>query len=185
MVDDTDPQHAAHLEPEPLPPGATPGPLPPEAAWTATRRPHELDHLLREVLTLGVEVRHAFARRLGLGENEFAAMEHLMAAPIGPVELSRRLGITSAAATLLLHRLSGAGHVERRAHPHDRRRQLAVPTPSAAAGVFRELRPMVESLDEIALGLSEAERAIVARYLRGVAAVLRRTAEAGPPPPVP
>jgi DNA-binding MarR family transcriptional regulator len=174
MEDATDAQQAAH-------PGGRG--LPPDAAWLLERTPHELDTLLREVLSLGVEVRHAFARRLGLGENELAAMEHLMAEPVGPVELSRRLGVTSAAATLLLHRLSEAGHVERRPHPGDRRRQVVVPTPQGMSGVFRELRPMVTALDELALGLDDDERAVVARYLRDVAAVLRRTADTGPPPP--
>lgn len=170
MTDASDPRQAAHPE-------ARTGP--PEPAWVSARPPDELGEALREVIGLGVEVRQAFARRLGLNEHEFAAMEHVMAAPIGPVELSRRLGISSAAATLLLHRLVGDGHVERHPHPADRRRQVVVPTPSGIAGVFRELRPMIEALDVAAAELDGDERAAVVRYLRRVAGVLRDTA-AGP-----
>jgi DNA-binding MarR family transcriptional regulator len=169
-MDGTDSQQAAHPGI-----GGPPTGIPPEAAWLAERTPHALDERLRTVLRLGTEVRHAFARRLGLGENELAAMEHLMAEPIGPVELSRRLGISSAAATLLLHRLSDAGHVERHAHPGDRRRQVVVPTSAGVAGVFRELRPMVEGLDAVAADLDDTEREVVARYLDRVSEVLQRT----------
>jgi DNA-binding MarR family transcriptional regulator len=107
-------------------------------------------------------------------------MEHLMAEPMGPVELSRRLDLTSAAATVLLHRLEGSGHIERRPHPTDRRRQVVVPRPEGMVAVFRELRPMIEGLDRVAAGFDPAERAVIARYLAGVVEVLRHTVEHGP-----
>jgi DNA-binding MarR family transcriptional regulator len=181
-MDGIDPQQPAH--PETSGPG---GSLPAEAAWVGERTPHALDERLRTVLSLGVEVRQAFARRLGLGDTDLSAMEHLMAAtatgPIGPVELSRRLGITSAAATQLLHRLSAAGHVERRPHPGDRRRQAVLPTGSGMAGIFRQLQPMVTALDAVATDLDDAERATVARYLDRVAAILRDTVDHDPQAP--
>ena len=65
-------------------------------------------------------------------------MEHLMGEPIGPVELSRRLHMTSASATVLVDRLEEAGHVVREPDPHDGRRRVVRPT---AAGRQRGLRP--------------------------------------------
>jgi DNA-binding MarR family transcriptional regulator len=144
------------------------------------RAPHELDHSLREVLQLGLDVRHALARRLGISMTELSAIEHLTEHPMGPVDLSRRLDLTSAATTLLLHRLEESGHVARSPHPTDGRRQLVAPTARAAQEVFAELRPMLQALDDAALALSPAERSVVVRYLGQVAEVLRTTIESGP-----
>ncbi|MGF1646704.1 MAG: hypothetical protein ACFCVF_07280 [Kineosporiaceae bacterium] len=54
---------------------------------------------LQAVLRLAALARPALADRLGISLNEVWAVEHLMAEPMGPVELSRRLDITSASAT--------------------------------------------------------------------------------------
>src|SRR4028119_1489435 len=80
----------------------------------------------REVLTLTSLARAVLARRLGLSVHDVEAMEQVMVSgePLGPVELSRRLGVTSAAATQSVHRLQAAGHVVRAPHPADGRRQV-------------------------------------------------------------
>jgi len=140
-------------------------------------RGSELNDLLRDVLVHEREVRDAFARRLGVSTNELTAMEHLILEPMGPVELSRRLDLTSAAATVLLHRLEESGHVQRHPHPTDRRRQLVSPTQAGEAAVFGQLRPMIGELDAVARSLSPDQQAVVADYLTRVAEVLRRTAE--------
>ena len=106
----------------------------PEAEWPTSR----VATLLYEVLHLTAETRTAMARRLGLNPSEVDAMEHLMAEPMGPVELSRRLHMTSASATVLVDRLEEAGHVAREADPEDRRRRVVRPTD---AGCRRRHRP--------------------------------------------
>jgi DNA-binding MarR family transcriptional regulator len=136
-----------------------------------------LNELLRDVLLGERELRAAFARRLGLNLTELSAMEHLILEQMGPVELSRRLDVTSAAATVMLHRLEESGHVQRRPHASDRRRQVVEPTSEGLAAVYGQLRPMLEGLDEIARSLSADERAVVAGYLTRAAEVLRRSAE--------
>ena len=130
---------------------------------------------LREVLTLTALARTVLARRLGLSVHDVEAMEHVMLAgePLGPVELSRRLGVTSAAATQSVHRLQGAGHVVRTPHPADRRRQVLQVTPSGAAHVFSELGPLLALTARAGDGLSEAERAGVERYLGRIADAYR------------
>jgi DNA-binding MarR family transcriptional regulator len=126
---------------------------------------------LREVLTLTGLARTTIARRLGLSVHDVEAMEHVMLAgePLGPVELSRRLGVTSAAATQSVHRLQAAGHVVRTPHPDDRRRQVLHVTPSGAAHVFRELGPLLQLTGHAGDGMSEQERAAVLRFLGRIA----------------
>ena len=171
--------HAEDEEPgrrtAPLPPG-----IPEEARWVIERRPSPVSEPLRRLMSISTRIRHVLAARLGVGPSELTAMEHLMAEPMGPVELSRRLDLTSAAATILLHRLESSGHVERRPHPTDRRRQVVLPRTEATVEVFRHLRPMVERLDEVAARFSPDEQEVIARYLQDVIEALERTIEDEP-----
>jgi DNA-binding MarR family transcriptional regulator len=160
-----------HDEPVASPP---PG-RPPEAAWLEERPEHGLSDPLQELLILARTVRFAMAARLGISETELHAMEHVLAEPMGPVELSRRLDLTSAAATVLMHRLEASGHVQRTPHPSDGRRQVLVPRPEGLGAVFGALRPLLERLDAVAVSFDEHERAVVARYLEAVNEALRET----------
>lgn len=124
----------------------------------------------------------AIARRMGLAPNDVWALEHLFAAgPLGPVELARRLGITSASATVLVDRLEAAGYVERRPHPGDRRRLVVAPTVAAGPDATAALAPFLAELDAAGADLTPAEQAAVARYLDTVAAALARYADAVDP----
>lgn len=151
-----------------LPAGA-----PPQAAWLTERPEHGLSDPLQELLVLARSLRFAMAARLGISETELHAMEHVMSEPMGPVELSRRLDLTSAAATVLLHRLEASGHVSRTPHPSDRRRQVVAPRPEGLVAVFEQLRPLLTDLDAVALEFTEDEREVIGRYLERVNEVLR------------
>lgn len=134
---------------------------------------HELSWTLREVTRANAEITRGLGRRLGLGVNDMAAMDHLLQdGPLGPAELGNFLGMRSASATALVDRLEAAGHVERRPHPTDRRRLVVEPTPHAVEEVLGVIRPLVASLDAVAAGLAPDERQAVARYLRQVSEVL-------------
>jgi DNA-binding MarR family transcriptional regulator len=150
-----------------------PAGIPPEAGWVADRVDHGLSDPLRELLVLARSVRFAMAARLGISETELHAMEHVLSEPMGPVELSRRLDLTSAAATVLLHRLVESGHVVRTPHPTDRRRQVLVPRPEGLVQVFEVLRPLLAELDAVALEFTNGEREVIGRYLERVNDVLR------------
>ena len=104
-----------------------------------------LQEAMRELLTLSSLARTVMARRLGLSVHDVEAMEHVMLSdgPVGPAELSRRLGVTTAAATQSVHRLVAAGHLVRGPHPDDRRRQVLAVTPGGAAHVFQVLGPLL------------------------------------------
>ena len=162
-----------------MPPETPPG-VPP---WVAEMPQHGLADPLQELLVLARSVRFAMAARLGISETELHAMEHVLSEPIGPVELSRRLDLTSAAATVLLHRLVESGHVVRTPHPTDRRRQVLVPRPEGVTQVFELLRPMLADLDAVALQFSEAEREVIARYLQRVNDALRERVRVWREPP--
>ena len=137
--------------------------------------PDPLQLALREVLTLTALARTVIARRLGLSVHDVEAMEQVMLAgeALGPVELSRRLGVTSAAATQSVHRLQAAGHVVRMPHPEDRRRQVLQVTPSGAAHVFRELGPLLALTRRADAGMSEQDRASVLLFLTRIADAYR------------
>jgi len=128
---------------------------------------------LRELLDLAVAVRPTVARRADVTETELVALEHLIRSPMGPGEVARLLGVTSAAATGIVDRLEGRGHVERRAHPTDRRRTELVITDSAREDVLSHLLPMFRGLAALDADLTEEERAVVDRYLRRAIAAVR------------
>ena len=127
---------------------------------------------LYAVLQAMPELRVAIARRLELNPSEVDAMEHVMGDPIGPVELSRRLHMTSASATVLVDRLEQAGHAARELDPADGRRRVVRPTAQGANAVFAQIRPLVADLVDAEDGLTARERAAVVGYLRRVLEVL-------------
>lgn len=139
---------------------------------------------LRKLMRASEEVDLAFARRLGLGPTDVAALDRLLEdGPMGPAELGERLGMRSASATALVDRLERAGHVQRRAHPSDRRRIDVVATPRAAGEVWEALGPLLERLEAVAAELPPEAQATVAGYLDRVAEEMRRFAR--PPAPGP
>ncbi|MFE3498485.1 MarR family winged helix-turn-helix transcriptional regulator [Kitasatospora sp. NPDC059160] len=147
-------------------------------------RPHgapvgdDLSRALRDVLTLTQLARAVLAERLRMPLTNVEAVEHVIMArgagePIGPVELSRRLGVTSAAGTQSVNRLVSEGHMTRGPHPSDGRRQVLDVTDSGLTHVMGELAPLLELLYEASRGLDESERAAAKRYLEKVSEAYR------------
>ena len=140
---------------------------------------------LREAVTAAHRVRQVIARRAGLTETDLNAMEHLLeqppGQPVGPAELARHLEVTTAAATGLVDRLVGRGHVERHPHAQDRRRTSVEVTASGREEVLAHLLPMFVALERLDRSFSAEEREVVERYLRGAIAAFAEV-EAQPPP---
>lgn len=128
--------------------------------------------LLRRLQTAMTEAEAALAARLGIGPTDLAAMTHLTFAgePIGPRELSGRLGITPGATTELVDRLERAGHLERRRDTVDRRRVQLHASAATLAEVAGELGPLLRALDGAAAALDDHDRAVVVGYLGDVLA---------------
>ena len=128
---------------------------------------------VRNLQRATAEAQLALARRLDLGVNDLAAIDHLIGdEPLGPVELGNRLGIRSASATVLADRLEKAGHVVRVPHPTDRRRQTLRPTDHARTEVFRALAPILEPLQALAATLTADEAGVIVRFLQDAAGIL-------------
>jgi DNA-binding MarR family transcriptional regulator len=145
-------------------------------------RAAELSWALREVQRAGADVDRELAHRLGLRLTDYAAMGHLFTAeaPMGPVELSARLGISTGSGTELVDRLERAGHIDRQRHPDDRRRVVLQPSAAAVARILEGLRPLFTQLDQLAEEFPPAEQDAIGRYLRSAARLLKAYA-ADPP----
>lgn len=120
---------------------------------------------LRELVAAAFEVRRAVLRRTGLTEAELRAIEHLSDTPSSPGDLARLLHLTTGAATGVVDRLEGRGHVERRPHPSDRRRMEVHLTANGHAEVDHQLAPMLDPLTRLDASLGEDERAVVLKFL--------------------
>src|SRR4051812_14676951 len=81
---------------------------------------------LREYGTSEAATRRSSRDSMGMGETALLALRYLLRAEasgerVGPKDLSRALGITTASTTSLIDRLVASGNVRREPHPTDRR----------------------------------------------------------------
>ena len=129
---------------------------------------------LQELIDVAEAAPGVVARQAGLSTSELHSLRHLAASPMGPVELAKHLGVTSAASSGVVDRLVSRGHAERRPHPEDKRRTEVVITPSGRAEVLSRLAPMFAALAGLDQDLTEEEQAVVERYLRGAIDAMRR-----------
>ena len=129
---------------------------------------------LQELIDVAEALPPAVARRAGLSTSELHSLRHLSAHPMGPVELARVLGVTSAASSGVVDRLVSRGHAERRPDPTDGRRTEVVITESGRAEVLARLQPMFAALAALDNGLTDEQREVVECYLRGAIEAMRR-----------
>ncbi|HET7303916.1 MAG TPA: MarR family transcriptional regulator [Segeticoccus sp.] len=146
-----------------------------------TRR--QIGLALRELLRLAPEVHTALAHRLGVGTTDLAALDRLTSqtGPMGVVELGNELGIRSASATVLVDRLVTAGHLERAAHPTDRRRRVVRATPEAHDEVRLALAPLIADISALTADLDAQTGRAVLAFLRAACAALDRFGQQSPP----
>ena len=161
--------------------------IPQDAVETRERalvQASEMSWALREVNRLSTELDVELAKRMRLRPLDSAALFHVLSAPgpLGPAELSARLGISSGSGTELVDRLERAGHLERRRDDHDRRRVALHVSPSAVESALGELAPLFAALDALEDDFTPEEQAAVARYLRAAADRMRRFVGSPPAP---
>ncbi len=128
---------------------------------------------LRTLTRLSEQAAPAVARRASLTHNELRALENLMDQPMGPGELGRILGVSSAAASGIIDRLEARGHAQRTSHASDGRRTSVTMSPSGRAEVVGHLMPMFRELAVLDATLSEEDRVVVDRFLEGAIRALR------------
>lgn len=110
---------------------------------------------------------------MGMGETDLLALRFLLQARRegrSPMQrdLAAFLGISSASTTALVDRLVKSGHVERRAHPDDRRASIVVPTTESDHEVRATLGAMHQRMITVVDDLSGDELDAVARFLSGM-----------------
>jgi DNA-binding MarR family transcriptional regulator len=129
--------------------------------------------LIMELTDVSGLLPHALARRTGLSESELHSLRHLLGGPLGPNDLARTLGVTSAASSGIVDRLEARGHVSRQPHPTDKRRTVVVISDSGRSEVLAEMRPMFEGLVAADSQLTDEQRTIVDAYLRDIISAMR------------
>lgn len=129
---------------------------------------------LRELITVAAAVPPAVAARAALSPHELTALEHLMNGPMGPVELAKVLGVTSAASSGVVDRLVARGHASRTPHQHDRRRTVVSISESGREEVLGYLMPMFMALQEMDVRLNDDARSVVTDYLRSATSAMQR-----------
>lgn len=137
--------------------------------------------LLGEVLRLSTQVSQLLARALGVSMPDLAALHHLVGRPpLGPAELGRRLGMTTASATVLVDRLQQSGYLRRRPDPADRRRIVLEVTEHTAMRSLQAVAPLTEAITALGETLDEPTRQAITTYLADVAAIMRAFVESNP-----
>ena len=126
---------------------------------------------LRDYRNVEVARRRSARDSMGMGETDLLALRYLLRAQadgerVGPKDLSRMLGITTASTTSLLDRLVDSGHVRREPHPTDRRSLVIVPTVATDSEVRATLGGMHRRMMSVAEELSAADARIVVNFLR-------------------
>jgi DNA-binding MarR family transcriptional regulator len=134
----------------------------------------EITFLLREMRTVTGEFEQRLGEQLTVNPTDLAAMEHLIQdGPLTPTDLAHRVGVTTAAMTTSIDRLTAVGHVTRSPNPADRRGILVVPAPASVGRAMGMLMPMIMGVDGVLASYSDEERAVIASYLRRVVDVYR------------
>ncbi len=129
---------------------------------------------MRHLIAVTQEVAARTARELGVNATDMNALALLQQyGPMGPADLAARLGIRTASVTVLIDRLSAAGHVERSAHPADRRRVTVAATTSARQAVTAFLRPSIVAVDDIGRALDPEAQGVVTKYLNDAVRAMR------------
>jgi DNA-binding MarR family transcriptional regulator len=133
--------------------------------------------LLREFLRVSEDFERRLGRELAVNPTDLTAMEHLIqSGPLSPSEIAARLGVTTAAATAIVDRLTRIGHVHRQPNQHDRRGVLVVPEPGSIHRALGVIRPRVQAVDEALREFDEAEQRAIAAYLERVLEIYREHA---------
>lgn len=125
---------------------------------------------LRDYRTAEVAARRSTRDSMGMGETDLLALRYLLRAQaageqLGPKDLSRTLGITTASTTSLIDRLVSSGHARREPHPTDRRALVIVPTVGSDAEVRQALGGMHRRMRAVAEELSAADARVVVDFL--------------------
>jgi DNA-binding MarR family transcriptional regulator len=147
------------------------GPRPDGAERPRARRATEL---IREFFEVSQEFEAHVGRQLTVNPTDLQAMEHLIqSGPLSPTDLSKRLGISTAATTSVVDRLVALDHATRTLHPTDRRGVIVVPNPRSVERAMGTLMPMIMGVDGVLDEFTDEQQEVVTQYLERVLTVYR------------
>ncbi len=131
--------------------------------------PARAELLGREFATAMVVFHEAVGRLLGLSAVERKCVDVLRR--LGPVTagtIGEHTGLTTGAVTGLMDRLEKAGYVRRERDPRDRRKVVVqlLPNEQMDALLDAAFGPFADDMTKIAAGYSEAERRVIADWIR-------------------
>lgn len=138
----------------------------------------EASMLLRDILNLTSAFEDTVSTALSVNRRDFDAMQHLIqSGPLSPTDIAHRLGVTTAAATVIVDRLTAVGHVTRQPHPTDRRGVLVVPNPESVQQAMGRILPLIMGVDRALDDFGAAEQAAITEYLRRVVELYKEQIE--------
>ncbi|WP_156135187.1 MarR family winged helix-turn-helix transcriptional regulator [Arthrobacter sp. L77] len=158
---------------------AAAGPMPGPARSDAASRPapvqdadpvHDLVDAVRRYRDAESSMRGQSRESMHLGRTDMTALRVMLRAgqagnPLNAAALSRELGISSAATTVLVDRLEQSGHAERRRSTTDGRAIEVWPTATAEHEVRSTMGTMHERMLQIASALPPGDCATIHRFL--------------------
>lgn len=145
----------------------------PRSPWSS-QGVHESTSLLREIIQTSDEFESYMGRQLSVNPTDLQAMENLiMAGPMSPTQIARKLNVSTAAATAVIDRLTALGHVSRAPHPSDRRGVLVVPTDTSVARAMDGLLPMIIGIDRVIHDFDADQQQTIVDYLSRVVDVYK------------
>jgi DNA-binding MarR family transcriptional regulator len=97
--------------------------------------------------------------------------------PATPSELARRVGLSTAAMSLVLNRLEAAGHVSRERHVSDGRKLVVSASEGSSDEAQERLLPMIEGVEELVESLNPRERATIEKFLDRLIAIYDASVE--------
>ena len=141
----------------------------------------EPTQLMRDILDISKEFQLLMSRELSVNSTDLAAMELiLMNHGMGPTELARKLGLSTAAVTTVVDRLVALGHATRSKHPHDGRAIIVQPTPEATLQAMSTIMPVVRAIESTLDDFDDSEQETITRYLLQVSHAYRQALPAEP-----
>lgn len=133
---------------------------------------------LAELRDAEKELSDASGKYMKLNQTDMRALHYLIVSAnkgetATPGGISAHLKISSASTTKLLDRLERAGHIERKAHPTDRRALAISVTPKTRDAAMSTVGRQQAKRFHAAARLSPAERDIVIRFLSDMTQEIR------------
>lgn len=136
---------------------------------------HDTTLAVRALISASQDLTVRMARRMDMNVSDMRAILLLSeSGPTGSAELARRLGISSAATTVLVDRLERAGHLTRVRDAGDRRRVSVSVTVAAREALTHAWLPAIRELDEVCRSFPESGQAFARDLLGRLTAAMAR-----------